>query len=50
MTSDSSLATSEMIILLETCLAIAFGFLIVDVVSRSIMYILKTDYHIGKSS
>ena len=49
-TSDSSLATSEMIILLETCLAIAFGFLIVDVVSRSIMYILKTDYHIGKSS
>ena len=48
--SDISLAFSEMIVLLETCLAIAFGFIIVDVVSRSIMHLLKRDYHIGKSS
>ncbi len=48
--SDLSLAFSEMIVLLETCLAIAFGFIIVDVASRSIMYMLKTEYHIGKNS
>lgn len=48
--SDSALAGSELFVLLETCLAIAFGFLIVDVASRSIMYLLKTDYHIGKGS
>lgn len=44
------LAFSETVVLLETCLAIAFGFLIVDVVSRSIMRALKTEYHIGKHS
>ena len=27
-----------------------FGFIIVDVASRSIMHMLKTDYHIGKSA
>lgn len=50
LSKDTALAYSEMRILLETCLAIAFGFIIVDVASRSIMYMLKQDYHIGKSS
>lgn len=45
-----NMAFSETIILLATCLAIAFGFIIVDVVSRSIMRGLKRDYHISKSS
>lgn len=44
------LAYSETIVLLATCLAIAFGFLIVDVVSRGIMRALKTEYRIGKRS
>ncbi len=48
--SDVNLAFSEMVVLLETCLAIAFGFIIVDVVSRSVMHMLKKEYHIGKSS
>lgn len=48
--SDITLAFNEMIVLLETCLAIAFGFIIVDVASRSIMHIMKKEYHIGKSS
>ena len=47
---DIDLAFGEMIVLFATCLAIAFGFIIVDVASRSIMHMLKTDYHIGKSS
>lgn len=47
---DTALAYDEMIVLLVTCLAIAFGFIIVDVASRSIMYMLKTEYHIGKTS
>lgn len=46
---DTALAYSEMNVLLVTCLAIAFGFIIVDVASRSIMYMLKKDYHIGKT-
>ncbi|MGN1267832.1 MAG: threonine/serine exporter ThrE family protein [Dorea sp.] len=36
--------------LLETCLAIAFGFLIVDLVSRIAMNILRRDYRISKAS
>lgn len=48
--SNSELASGEAAILLETCLAIALGFLIEDVVSRMIMHALKRDYHIGKSS
>ncbi len=47
---DVELAFGEMIVLFATCLAIAFGFIIVDVASRSIMHMLKTDYHIGKSA
>ncbi len=47
---DINLAFSEMIVLFATCIAIAFGFIIVDVASRSIMYLMKKDYHIGKSS
>lgn len=48
--NDVKLAFSEMVVLFATCLAIAFGFIIIDVVSRSIMALLKRDYHIGKNS
>ena len=44
------LAFSETIILLATCLAIAFGFIIVDMIARYTMLALKKDYHIGKNS
>ncbi|MEI3218660.1 MAG: hypothetical protein V8S08_02290 [Lachnoclostridium sp.] len=44
------MAFSETIILLSTCLAIAFGFIIVDMISRYTMLALKRDYHIGKNS
>lgn len=47
---DIPQAFGETVILFATCLAIAFGFIIVDVVSRSIMYGLKREYHIGKSA
>ena len=47
---DINLAFGEMMVLFATCLAIAFGFIIVDVASRSIMYIMKTEYHVGKGS
>lgn len=45
-----ALAFEETVVLLATCLAIALGFLVVDVVSRGIMRAMKTDYHIGKRS
>lgn len=48
--NDKAMAINETIVLFETCLAIAFGFLIVDVASRSIMRALKREYHIGKHS
>ena len=47
---DMEMAFSETFVLLATCLAIAFGFIIVDVVSRGIMRGLKREYHISKSS
>ena len=47
---DMNLVYSEMLVLLATCLAIAFGFIIVDVASRSAMYMMKTEYRIGKNS
>lgn len=47
---DMEMAYGETMVLLSTCLAIAFGFIIVDVASRAIMRVLKTDYHIGKHS
>ena len=47
---DVNLALSEMLVLFTTCLAIAFGFIIVDVASRAVLHVLKTDYRIGKSS
>ena len=47
---DPQLVFDETIVLMATCLAIAFGFIIVDVASRSIMYALKREYHIGKSA
>ena len=46
---DIELAFGEMMVLFATCLAIAFGFIIVDVASRSIMYMMKTAYHVGKA-
>lgn len=49
-TRDIPLAFSETVILLATCLAIAFGFNIVDIAARSIMNAMKRDYHIGKNS
>lgn len=49
-TRDIPLAFSETVILLATCLAIAFGFNIVDIAARSIMNAMKRDYHIGKKS
>lgn len=49
-TRDIPLAFSETVVLLATCLAIAFGFNIVDIVARSIMNAMKRDYHIGKNS
>ncbi len=47
---DMDMASAETLVLVATCLAIAFGFIIVDVASRAIMRILKTDYRIGKHS
>ncbi|MCF2668352.1 MULTISPECIES: threonine/serine ThrE exporter family protein [Lachnospiraceae] len=47
---DMEMAFSETVVLLATCLAIAFGFIIVDVASRGIMRTLKREYHISKSS
>lgn len=49
-TRDIPLVFSETVVLLATCLAIAFGFNIVDIVARSIMNAMKHDYHIGKNS
>ena len=46
---DLNLAFSETIVLLATCLAIAFGFIIVDMVARYSMFALRRDYHIGKT-
>lgn len=48
--SDSAMAASEGLVLFVTCLAIAFGFNIVDVLSRSIMRGMKQEYQVGKNS
>lgn len=45
---DISQAFGETVVLFATCLAIAFGFIIVDVVSRSIMYGMKREYHLRR--
>lgn len=47
---DINLAFSEALVLLSTCLAIAFGFVIVDAAARYTMDAMKRDYHIGKRS
>lgn len=47
---DVQQAFSETVVLFSTCLAIAFGFIIVDVISRTIMYAMKREYHIGKNA
>lgn len=44
------MAVEHVMVLLETCLGIAFGFIIVDVISRSIMRALGREYHMGKES
>ena len=44
------IAAEHALVLIETCLGIAFGFIIVDVISRSIMRILGKEYHMGKES
>ena len=46
---DYGMALGETIVLLATCLAIAFGFNIVDIISRTIMRVMKREYHIGKN-
>lgn len=48
-TRDITMAFNETIVLLATCLAIAFGFNIVDIATRSIMNAMKYDYHIRKN-
>ena len=45
---NMTLAIEHMILLVETCLMIVFGFLLVDIVSRIVMRILGQEYHIGK--
>lgn len=50
LTENLKLAFNETIVLFSTCLAIALGFIIVDVTSRSIMRGMKKEYHISKSS
>ncbi len=50
LTKDVAMAVSETLILIVTCLAIAFAFNIVDIASRGIMRARKHDYRIGKHS
>ncbi len=50
LTRDIEMAFGETVILLATCLAIAFAFNIVDIASRSIMRARKHDYRIKKRS
>ncbi|MBQ0040437.1 MAG: threonine/serine exporter family protein [Clostridiales bacterium] len=45
---DYAMVQSQTFALVSTCLAISFGFLIVDVVTRTIMEDLEIAYHIGK--
>ena len=45
---DNLMARQETGILLETCLAIVLCFLIVDVVSRCMLYAAKKEIHVGK--
>ena len=46
---DSAMASQETSVLLETCLAIALGFLIVDVVSRCILYAVRREEYRGEN-
>ena len=45
---DYAMVVAETIVLLETCLAIAFGFNIVDILTRSIANFMKMDYRLGR--
>ena len=45
---DRAMAINETIVLVVTCLAIAFGFNIVDIATRSIANFMKMDYRIGR--
>ena len=46
---NMTIAMENMVILLETCMAIAFGFLIVDIIARIVMSFLGQEYHISKN-
>lgn len=45
---DRQMAIDETVVLIVTCLAIAFGFNIVDILTRSIANVMKMDYRIGR--
>lgn len=45
---NNEMAWTETIVLIVTCLGIAFGFNIVDIVTRSIANAMKMDYRIGR--
>lgn len=45
---NNKMAWTETIVLIVTCLGIAFGFNIVDIVTRSIANAMKMDYRIGR--
>lgn len=47
---DYDMVLHQMSTLFSTCIGIAFGFLIIDVVTRIAMHLLELDYHIGKNS
>jgi uncharacterized membrane protein YjjP (DUF1212 family) len=47
-TSDKEMIWEEAVVLFETCLAIAFGFLLVDFICRTVMYARKQEIYIGK--
>ena len=49
-TQDYNMGMQQGFALITTCLGIAFGFLIVDVITRTAMNMLQRDYHIGKNS
>lgn len=45
---NNEMAWTETIVLIVTCLGIAFGFNIVDIITRSIANAMKMDYRIGR--
>lgn len=45
-----AMAAEHTLALMEACLGIAFGFIIIDVISRSVMRAMGKEYHMGKYS